>query len=314
MRLHFLAQTESPFSRRRLAGLAERWGRSGDGPDSLEIVDTPDDAEAIVAHFHEPDDLFVWDSLDMPAGYWPGFYASLRQNRFDPTRHRSFCYIGSFNQFIEREDLYPEGDPELFFSFQGNFTSAPRHAILTADFGRKDIVIERTQPFWGPEIFDARWDEMKTRYVRTIRNSRFVLCPRGHGTSSFRLFEVMCCGRVPVIIADPWVPPAEIDWDSLSIRVGEGDVARIPAILEAYEDRWDEMGRLARKAWEDHFSPDAMGRSLVRGIRSIRATRRWSERVYRLAWPYRAARDTLRHRAVLTKIAAQRTLQWALRR
>ena len=34
-----------------------------------------------------------------------------------------------------------------------------------------------------------------------LRQSKFVICPRGVGTSSIRLFECLRAGRVPIIVA-----------------------------------------------------------------------------------------------------------------
>ena len=50
-----------------------------------------------------------------------------------------------------------------------------------------------------------------------------MICPRGWGSSSIRLFEVMEMGRVPVIISDAWVNEAP-KWADFSVRVSEADV------------------------------------------------------------------------------------------
>jgi hypothetical protein len=96
----------------------------------------------------------------------------------------------------------------------------------------------------------------KMRYGNIIARSKFVLCPRGHACSSWRLFETMKAGRVPVIISDQWVPPVGPAWERFSIRVRQKHVAQIPAIIERYEPQAEMMGRLARTAWEEWFSAE----------------------------------------------------------
>ena len=75
--------------------------------------------------------------------------------------------------------------------------------------------------------------ESRARYVGSIKDSAFVLCPRGGGTSTFRLFETMMLGRVPVILSDQWVPRVGPDWESFSLRVMERDVSKVPRLLES---------------------------------------------------------------------------------
>ncbi len=88
-----------------------------------------------------------------------------------------------------------------------------------------------------------------------MRNSKFVLCPRGRATVSIRLFETMELGRVPVILSDEWVPPDGPDWPGCSLRVPERRVGGLPALLRSCEPNAEEMGRQARAAWEQWFSP-----------------------------------------------------------
>jgi Exostosin family len=327
MNVYFWTEGESIYARDRLDALTASWKSS---PGEFKRVDQAEEANVIIAMFTEPaksysfarklltrnctvsaraNDLFVWDTMDMPMGLWPGFYASLRKSRVDRTRHRTFCYLGSLNQFLELRPPKGDGSEDIFFSFQGSLSSRPRAQLFDTKFDRKDIFIEKVAPIWGSQIFGTQFDDMKKRYVDMIARSKFVLCPRGNGTSSFRLFEVMQCGRVPVIIADSWVPPEGVDWKSCSVRVQELDIPRIPSILEEYESSWAEMASCARRVWEDHYCPSQIGESLLNGIKSIRKSRRFPERWYRVGWPVRSSTDAFRRYAVSTKIVFQKSLR-----
>jgi hypothetical protein len=127
-----------------------------------------------------------------------------------------------------------------------------------------------------------------------------VLCPRGIGTSSFRLFETLQSGRVPVILSDSWVPCAGMDWDAFSLRVRERDIGRLPEICLASESRWESMARAGRRAWEEWFSPAGMARLIRRSIEEIVAARRFGERFYRAEWPVRSAAVNIRRGLVGT--------------
>ncbi len=97
-------------------------------------------------------------------------------------------------------------------------------------------------------------EALREAFVAYSLESSFVLCPRGRGCGSIRLFEVMESGRVPVIISDDWVPPGGIDWDSFSIRVAEKDIDQLDEILREHLPRMIEMEITARRVWEEHFS------------------------------------------------------------
>lgn len=134
---------------------------------------------------------------------------------------------------------------DTLFSFVGNVSNHPslRGAIMRLRHPRS-ILLDRST--------GQRDDDHE--YIRTIHRSKFVLAPRGLGPSSWRLFETMRAGRVPVVISDTWVPPYGIDWEGVAVRVAEKDVSQIPERLEWLEPRAEAMGRLARQAYVANFS------------------------------------------------------------
>lgn len=310
MGLYLDTSHESDWARGQWRGIAEQWQRAG----HFELVDQARDADTILitladcrssyretveritrygTYVEYPEKSFVFDTQDSPIGLFPGLYCSLRRFLHSRQRHRAGCYMQSFNEFVA---LDPPGEaPELryLFSFQGNLTARARRRVLETDFGRDDVVIERIEPFWS-RTGDPALRGFKQRYAETLRQSRFVLCPRGIATSSFRLYETMQSGRVPVILSDGWVAPPWLDWDSCALRVAERDIPRLPEICLANLPRWESMAREARRLWEQWFSPPGMGRLVRTSIDDIRRKRRFSERTYRIGWPVRRAGASLR--------------------
>jgi hypothetical protein len=242
--------------------------------------------------------VFVYDTSDAPMGLYPGLYCSLRKRLFDKSRHKTGAYLTSFNEHVDYRDPTASSTTYLF-SFQGNLTSKARQRLLNEKFKNSDILIERTKPFWH-DIGSREFDHFKQGYVQTIWDSAFVLCPRGNGTSSFRLFETMQSGRVPVIISDHWVPNENVAWDECSLRVSERHIDRLPAICSANLHRWELMARRARQEWEHWFSPVGLANSIQTAVTEIAATRKHAERWYRLQWPLRKAYFHGRAKAVQT--------------
>jgi len=132
-------------------------------------------------------------------------------------------------------------------------------------------------------IYSHQNPDRVRHYVDVMAKSKFVLCPRGVGTSSWRLFEAMKMGRAPVIISDQWVPPSGPDWSTFSIRVCERDVARIPQILEERAEHAAAMGLAARSQWEQWFSEATCFHSIAGWCGEISASRRVPAALFRLA-------------------------------
>ena len=179
-----------------------------------------------------------------------------------------------------------EGGARYLFTFLGNLTSGARARIFAQPWSRPDVLVERTEPFWD-KIGSAEVADFKQRYADTLLASCFVLCPRGNGTSSFRLFETMQAGRAPVILADAWTPPSHIDWSACALTIKERDIPNLPEICQANRGRAEAMGLAARREWEAWFSPLGMWRLIETAAGEIAAARPLPERAYRMAWPLR---------------------------
>jgi hypothetical protein len=136
--------------------------------------------------------------------------------------------------------------------------------------------------------------------------SRFMLCPRGQGMASIRLFDAMQMGVAPVIISDKWIRPEGPDWESFAVFVAERDIARLPEILTVHESRWREMGQLAHAAWDKWFRAEDEFNYIVDSLAHIKTNRVIPERVMRLTWPFIVARVQLRRSLSRLKNPPQR--------
>lgn len=84
-----------------------------------------------------------------------------------------------------------------------------------------------------------------------IYDSVFGLAPRGYGPTSFRMYETMQMGAIPIYISDVfWLPfDDEIDWEKAALLIHPDDIDTIPAkvdaILESGEyENYLEYGRI----------------------------------------------------------------------
>lgn len=156
---------------------------------------------------------------------------------FESTIDFLFKDISAFPLIDLKPSAFVQKDKEFLFSFVGEFTKAgwPR------DFVR------------SPDNLQL-WEKLKTRnleisllatseeaqikgYSRPFTDiplkSTFTICPRGITSWSFRLFEAILSGSIPVILSDSYVKPFPrlIDWDRFTLSYPESELANIDVIL-----------------------------------------------------------------------------------
>lgn len=102
----------------------------------------------------------------------------------------------------------------------------------------------------------------RLEYAHNIFDSDYALVCRGGGNFSYRLYEVLSCGRIPLLIDTDCVLPFEdeIDWKKLLIWVEESQVDSIADIvLQAHSSMTADEFRLrqveARNVWERWLRP-----------------------------------------------------------
>jgi hypothetical protein len=228
----------------------------------------------LVREFREK--VFMYNETDRPWCVLPGLYCSMPRRSFDRSRQRAFCYAYSVNREVAEHAADPERD--LLFSFLG----APTHRVRRRLYELSDSsgVVEDTRSFslWR-ELPPSAAEQARERYASILARSRFVLCPRGVGTSTYRLFEAMEAGRAPVLLADEWVEPDGPDWSSFLLRIPERQVEQVPDILRRHDHEALSRGADARRAWEQWFAPDVRFDTAVEACLSILASRRRPERL-----------------------------------
>lgn len=211
-----------------------------------------------------PEKCRLWCSSDNPIGYLPGLYVSMPKRFFDLRLHRAFRYIKLHG---ERIPVVPVRNRDLLYNFVGAPTSAVRERLFALPVPQDALVRET------PNYNHSRWanDEVASDYTNILVRSRFTLCPRGVGTSSYRLFETMRAGSVPVIFSDELVLPEGPDWASCSVRIAEADADRTEGILRGIKNP-EAMGTAAAKAFEQFFSEQRLLVNLARELEALGPT------------------------------------------
>lgn len=121
--------------------------------------------------------------------------------------------------------------------------------------------------FWNGAVQGGVMDfgaaqRSRREFVDNMVGSDYVLCLRGGGNFSYRLYETLSCGRIPVFVDTDCVLPYEgwIDWRAHCVWVPEGDIPRIAERVAAFHAalspaEFRDLQRRCRALWEDWLSP-----------------------------------------------------------
>lgn len=106
--------------------------------------------------------------------------------------------------------------------------------------------------------------QLRDEYLRHLFSSDYILCVRGAGNFSIRLFETLAAGRVPVIVdTDLALPCADVvDWQRLGVWIPIGEIDRIDEVVARSHagdgtEGFEQRQRAARAAFVDVLSAKA---------------------------------------------------------
>ena len=102
----------------------------------------------------------------------------------------------------------------------------------------------------------------REQFVENMLSSDYILCTRGGGNFSYRLYETLSCGRIPVLINTDCELPFEdwIDWKRYCVWVEEEDLPHLEKRICEFHDRlspqqFQELQIQCRTLWLEWLSP-----------------------------------------------------------
>lgn len=157
-------------------------------------------------------------------------------------------------------------DPQklLFCSFVGSATNNIRNNALKYFYEKQGYSINAFH--WNPNVSE---DQQKL-FLDLTSKSRFALCPRGYGATSYRLYESMQLGSIPVYISDkhmlPWQD--EIDWNEICVVVkNESQYDKLDKFLKNMsEDRVKEIQNKIKAIYPLYFTIPAVYNQIIKRI------------------------------------------------
>lgn len=109
--------------------------------------------------------------------------------------------------------------------------------------------------------YGSNWREV-------MASSVFTLCPRGLGRASFRLYEALGVGSIPIYIWDDieWLPYKDVlDRSEFSISINIDDIDQLPAIIANYtEADIRRKQAVIRDVYDMYFTFEGVCENIIR--------------------------------------------------
>ncbi|MDG1950354.1 MAG: exostosin family protein [bacterium] len=175
-------------------------------------------------------------------------------------KENEFAFPAFTGDFYDQSKTITDEKEQLTVGFCGQaFIPIRRKAIQKL---RKQDILETNfilrKGFWAPELPKA---QARREFLDNLKDNLFILCVRGAGNFSYRLYETMMMGRVPIIIDSDQIFPFEdkINYDECAIVIPEDEVSNIAGHI----DEWLGRNRMAltelqgynRQLWEKYLAP-----------------------------------------------------------
>lgn len=125
-----------------------------------------------------------------------------------------------------------------------------------------NFVIHNSTVFLGQKEFDKMYQN-RLAYVQNMIDSDYVVCCRGAGNFSNRLFETLCCGRIPILIDTDCMLPYDfaVDWKKYCVWVEEKEIPKIGEKVAEFHrnlspQEFEDLQHECRKFWKEWLSTE----------------------------------------------------------
>ncbi|MGB0733371.1 MAG: exostosin domain-containing protein [Pontibacterium sp.] len=125
------------------------------------------------------------------------------------------------------------------------------------------FIVRPTNMFIG-QPDNAFRAKLRKEFINNMYGADYTLCIRGSGNFSFRFYEALSMGKVPVLIdTDNLLPfEDEIDWSKHIIRLTEDDLGSLDKVIANHratytQAQWQQLCAANRQLWLDYFTPEA---------------------------------------------------------
>jgi hypothetical protein len=183
-----------------------------------------------------------------------------RTSMFKNNKPENYFSVPAFcNDLKKEEDFFlrkKETSPTI--GFCGAITHPIRQTIIdeiNKTELNKNFIIRDS--FWGGNVWGH---QVRSEYIQNTLNSDIVICLRGSGNFSYRFYETMCLGRIPLIVDTDLVLPFEefISCENLILKIKKEDIKNLYQIINDFWEKIEDYENYQKDIisfWENNYSP-----------------------------------------------------------
>jgi hypothetical protein len=233
----------------------------------------------------------LWDNFFAQAqshNYWPGEFAQRFRAMWRLLEGLSaqdkayFTILGIYDFPIWNWHLFPENIVVLAANGYGDAAVPLLKGDRPFRTQAKDIRIsflgrtsthpsrERMREFFSDSAYFWEGAEWEKVMIRTV----FSLCPRGLGPASFRMYEALSLGSVPIYLWEnrKWLPYEDtVDWSKIAIIAEASNMRGAKERIERISDHeLSLMQKEIARVYDAHFRYDGLAAYIQRTMSEIR--------------------------------------------
>lgn len=179
-----------------------------------------------------------------------------RTSLYKSTKLDNYQSLPAFTNDIGKNiDSYREKSKIPTIGFCGAITHPIRNIVINEIYKSSlntNFIIRDN--FWGGDVWG---DNVRRDYVNNLLNSDFVICVRGAGNFSYRFYETLCLGRIPIVIdTDIDLPFIDIIEYNLILKID--NIEEIERKVFEYWNNIHDYSKLQKELrdfWINNLSP-----------------------------------------------------------
>lgn len=102
------------------------------------------------------------------------------------------------------------------------------------------------------------------KYIDELKRSTFALCPRGYGLTSFRMYEAMAFGCIPVYISDKFWEAFNLPFTEYGIKIKESQIKDIDKILDKVDVA--KMQKKVEEYYKKYFVYSSCAETIIKTL------------------------------------------------
>lgn len=191
-----------------------------------------------------------------------------RTSIYKSNKPKNYFSVPAFCNDLKQESkfFYREKNEIPTIGFCGAITHPIRKIVIDEleKYDLKTNLVIRDR-FWGGDIWG---DKVRNEYINNTLNSDIVICLRGAGNFSYRFYETLCLGRIPLVIDTDLLLPFEefINYDDKIIKIQQDKILELYDIIlqfwEKIED-YKSFQESLRFFWDNNLSPIGFINNLI---------------------------------------------------